>query len=242
VARHLAGEREAARALLGRAVVRPAAGAIALVGALGHAQLALLDAEGDDWESAADHAQAARAALGGLAAAPHVVALVHAADAVVAAHRGEAADARRAAASAQVLLAGDDGLPPWLAVEAQVWLARAEIRLSDAAAARALLARAARRLSTVAGAPLLGEWLHQGWERADAFAAGATGELPALTNAELRVLRFLPSHLTFREIGDRLHVSANTVKTQALSAYRKLDVGSRSEAVARGRAVGLIDG
>jgi len=65
---------------------------------------------------------------------------------------------------------------------------------------------------------------------------------PALTNAELRVLRFLPSHLTFREIGDRLHVSANTVKTQALSAYRKLDVGSRSEAVARGRAVGLLDG
>ena len=76
----------------------------------------------------------------------------------------------------------------------------------------------------------------------DAFAAGVTGELPALTNAELRVLRFLPSHLTFREIGDRLHVSANTVKTQALSAYRKLDVGSRSEAVARGRAVGLLDG
>jgi DNA-binding CsgD family transcriptional regulator len=37
-------------------------------------------------------------------------------------------------------------------------------------------------------------------------------------------------------------VSANTVKTQALSAYRKLDVGSRSEAVARGRAVGLLDG
>ena len=89
---------------------------------------------------------------------------------------------------------------------------------------------------------MLAEWLHLGWERTDAFAAGATGELPALTNAELRVLRFLPSHLTFREIGDRLHVSANTVKTQALSAYRKLDVGSRSEAVARGRAVGLLDG
>ena len=89
---------------------------------------------------------------------------------------------------------------------------------------------------------MLAEWLHDGWERADAFAAGETGELPVLTMAELRVLRFLPSHLSFREIGDRLHVSANTVKTQALSAYRKLDVGCRSEAVARGRAVGLIDG
>jgi LuxR family transcriptional regulator, maltose regulon positive regulatory protein len=241
VARHLTGDREAARALLGRAV-RPEPGGIALVRALGLAQLALLDAEGDAWDRAADHAMAARAALAGVAAPPPVAALVHAADAVAAAHRGEAADARRATASAHALLAGDDGLPPWLAVEAQVWLARAEIRLSDAAAARALLARAARRLPSADGAPLLGEWLHQGWERADAFAAGATGELPALTNAELRVLRFLPSHLTFREIGARLHVSANTVKTQALSAYRKLDVGSRSEAVARGRAVGLIDG
>jgi LuxR family maltose regulon positive regulatory protein len=56
------------------------------------------------------------------------------------------------------------------------------------------------------------------------------------------VLRFLPSHLSFREIGARLHVSTNTVKTQALSVYRKLDVSSRSEAVARGQLVGLIDG
>ena len=32
-----------------------------------------------------------------------------------------------------------------------------------------------------------------------------------------------------------------TVKTQALSVYRKLDVSSRSEAVERGRVAGLID-
>jgi len=36
--------------------------------------------------------------------------------------------------------------------------------------------------------------------------------------------------------------ASNTVKTQALSVYRKLDVSSRSEAVARGCAVGLLDG
>jgi LuxR family transcriptional regulator, maltose regulon positive regulatory protein len=56
------------------------------------------------------------------------------------------------------------------------------------------------------------------------------------------VLRFLPSHLSFREIGERLHVSTNTVKTQALSVYRKLDVSCRSDAVERGRRIGLIDG
>jgi LuxR family maltose regulon positive regulatory protein len=32
------------------------------------------------------------------------------------------------------------------------------------------------------------------------------------------------------------------VKTQALAVYRKLDATCRSEAVARGRSVGLIDG
>ena len=61
----------------------------------------------------------------------------------------------------------------------------------------------------------------------------------ALTIAELRVLRFLPSHLSFREIAGRLHVSPNTVKTQAHGVYRKLGAASRSEAVARARTVGL---
>ena len=64
----------------------------------------------------------------------------------------------------------------------------------------------------------------------------------ALTIAELRILRFLPSHLSFREIATRLHVSANTVKTQAHAVYRKLGATSRSEAVARAREVGLVDG
>jgi LuxR family maltose regulon positive regulatory protein len=162
--------------------------------------------------------------------------------AAVEAHRGEVAEARRDAAAGRRLLASLAGFTPWYVAEAQIWLARAQIRLSDAAAARALLARAARTLGQAQDAPVLGEWLHDGWERADAFAAGSTGAGPSLTNAELRVLRFLPSHLSFREIGAQLHVSSNTVKTQALSVYRKLEVSCRSDAVARGRSVGLIDG
>jgi LuxR family maltose regulon positive regulatory protein len=63
-----------------------------------------------------------------------------------------------------------------------------------------------------------------------------------LTTAELRVLRFLPSHLSFREIAVHLHVSANTIKTQAHAVYRKLDASSRSQAVQRARSVGLVDG
>jgi LuxR family maltose regulon positive regulatory protein len=92
----------------------------------------------------------------------------------------------------------------------------------------------------VTGDRTLARWIHEGWARADAFAEHATGDGPMLTNAELRVLRLLPSHMSFREIGERLHVSTNTVKTQALAVYRKLDVSCRSDAVARGRSTGLI--
>ena len=63
----------------------------------------------------------------------------------------------------------------------------------------------------------------------------------ALTTAELRLLPLLSSHLTFKEIAQRLIVSQNTVKTQALSIYRKLDATSRSEAIARAVDVGLLD-
>ncbi|HEY6889957.1 MAG TPA: LuxR C-terminal-related transcriptional regulator, partial [Solirubrobacter sp.] len=62
-----------------------------------------------------------------------------------------------------------------------------------------------------------------------------------MTAAELKVLQYLPTHLSFRQIGELTFVTANTVKTQANAIYRKLDVRSRSEAVLRARHLGLID-
>jgi LuxR family transcriptional regulator, maltose regulon positive regulatory protein len=41
----------------------------------------------------------------------------------------------------------------------------------------------------------------------------------------------LSTHLSFREMGERLHISQHTVKSQALSVYRKLGVSSRSQAI-----------
>ena len=61
----------------------------------------------------------------------------------------------------------------------------------------------------------------------------------SLTAAELRVLPLLSTHLSFREIGDRLSVSFHTVKSQAYSIYQKLGVSSRSQAVARSHELGL---
>jgi LuxR family transcriptional regulator, maltose regulon positive regulatory protein len=68
---------------------------------------------------------------------------------------------------------------------------------------------------------------------------GPTGN-SALTAAELRLLPLLSTHLSFREIGERLFVSRNTIKTQAISVYRKLGVSSRSEAIARASELGLV--
>ena len=68
------------------------------------------------------------------------------------------------------------------------------------------------------------------------------GGASALTTAELRVLAFLPLHLSFREIGERLGVKPGTIKTHALSVYGKLGANSRSQAVAVAIAAGLIGG
>ena len=50
----------------------------------------------------------------------------------------------------------------------------------------------------------------------------------------------MSTHLSFREIGGRLFVSRHTVKTQAISVYRKLGVSCRSEAIERVREFGLF--
>ena len=61
-----------------------------------------------------------------------------------------------------------------------------------------------------------------------------------LSDAELRVVRYLPSNLTATEIASELVVSANTVRTHMRHIYAKLDAHSRSEAVARARQLGLV--
>jgi LuxR family maltose regulon positive regulatory protein len=61
-----------------------------------------------------------------------------------------------------------------------------------------------------------------------------------LTNRERSVLQLLPSMMSNAEIADELFVSVNTVKVHLKALYRKLGVGSRRQAVARARALGLL--
>ena len=64
----------------------------------------------------------------------------------------------------------------------------------------------------------------------------------ALTAAELRLLPLLSTHLSFPEIAAEMFLSRNTIKSEAMSIYRKLRVSSRSQAVARSRELGLLQG
>ena len=76
-------------------------------------------------------------------------------------------------------------------------------------------------------------------EREDARAIrGRTAA--RLTHGEIRVLHYLPTNLSAREIAGELCVSANTVKTHQRHLYAKLGVRSRSQAVERARAFSLL--
>jgi LuxR family transcriptional regulator, maltose regulon positive regulatory protein len=62
----------------------------------------------------------------------------------------------------------------------------------------------------------------------------------ALTRSEVRVLRYLPTNLSTREVAAELYLSMNTVKTHQRHLYQKLGASSRTEAVEQARALGLL--
>jgi LuxR family maltose regulon positive regulatory protein len=68
----------------------------------------------------------------------------------------------------------------------------------------------------------------------------ATQPAALLTDSELAVLRFLPSHMTNQEIAESLFLSINTIKTHLSSVYRKLGVANRRQAIAQGRRLEML--
>jgi LuxR family maltose regulon positive regulatory protein len=118
-------------------------------------------------------------------------------------------------------------------------------RLSGDPAAAAEALREARRVIERCPAPgLLRELLARTERRLHASARVRVHDEPGaaeeLTERELSVLSLLPSALSQREIGEALYVSLNTVKSHARSIYRKLNVDTRDDAVARARSLGLL--
>jgi LuxR family maltose regulon positive regulatory protein len=125
-----------------------------------------------------------------------------------------------------------------------VFLADAELACGDGPAARRALDRA-QDLAAEEPLPAYAvELLEQAATRigrrgvSAARRAGLLAE--ELTDRELAILRTLPGSATQREIGSALHLSINTIKAYNKQLYRKLGVGSRAEAVAVARRLGLI--
>jgi len=196
-----------------------------------------------DWDRAEVFASEARDPLrqAGIEES-YVTPLACAAQARTALHRGDVPAARQQLVMAQRLRPVLTYALPYLAVQARIELARAHLALADLPGARTLmrevdeLLRRRPGLGTLAGqAQALRTQLSK--ERGSA-APGAS----ALTDAELRLLPLLATHLTFPEIGQELFLSRNTIKTQANSIYRKLGTASRSQAVTRARELGLLEG
>lgn len=165
--------------------------------------------------------------------------------------------------AARYLTTAPAGGPPAHLLEAMLLQARTAYELGTVWEALAWLERAVaaaaaegwRRPFAEAGPPVRallrvlarrGPWPARGFvaellDEPGAQPAGDGGE-PPLSARERAVLRYLPSPLSKREIAGELGVSANTVKTHVSAIYRKLAVGSRSEAVARARQLGLLGG
>jgi LuxR family maltose regulon positive regulatory protein len=168
--------------------------------------------------------------------------LICAVHARIALHRGDSSTARQELVSAQHLRPLLTYAQPHFAVQARIELARAHLALSDPAGAWTLMREVDELLRC---RPDLGNLVGE----AEAFRARLSEEhgpgvpgISALTAAELRVLPMLPSHLSFPQIAAEMFLSPHTVKSEAISIYRKLGVSSRAQAVARSRELGLLPG
>jgi LuxR family transcriptional regulator, maltose regulon positive regulatory protein len=153
--------------------------------------------------------------------------------------------------------------PPWTAIEALLFSAAAHAQLGDRRGADASIEQAlelAERdrvvlpFTLVPIRDLLERHPRGRTAHATLFSmilellAGSSPRLRSeppelseeLSDAELRVVRFLPSNLNAPEIASELFVSANTVRTHLRHIYAKLGVHNRSEAVARARELQLV--
>jgi len=241
IAHLLAGDLDAAdRALADAAEVGEGAGVDTATVAL--AERALVAISRGAWQEAETLAERARSTSRGVWLERHLTSvLLHAVSARLALRRGEIPAAREHLARAERLRPQLSHVLPHYAVQAQLEVARGHRALADAATARAVLRDADDVLRRRPGLGVLGRQADELRTQLDLLRGDAIGAL-SLTAAEIRLFRLLGSHYSFREIGGQLDLSQHTVKSQAMSIYRKLGVSSRSQAIQRGRDLGLLEG
>jgi LuxR family transcriptional regulator, maltose regulon positive regulatory protein len=235
----LEGDLARAEPILARALdLATQAGSLPLAGMILAEQCGVA-AERDDWpEVTALARRAATIVETGHFGDYWTSALVYAWASRASAYRGDVGQARFYLGRASRLRPLLTYALPVGSVQALLEMTRSYITLADPEGAAAVLAQVhdiLRQRPDLGVLPELAGQLQASLATANARAVGAS----SLTAAELRLLPLLATHLSYQEIGERLFVSKNTVKTQAYSAYRKLRVSSRSEAVVRTRELGL---
>jgi LuxR family maltose regulon positive regulatory protein len=212
------------------------------VASLAFAERSLIATSRGDRDAADEYARLARAVVDDAHLDEHITTgPVYAASARAALRAGDQERARVELSAAQRLRPILTWGFPTISVQTRLELARVHVGLSDVPGARTLLAEVDEILTH---RPDLGTLTTQAVELRTHVGSVRTGRSPGpttLTAAELRLLTFLPTHLSFREIGARLFVSPNTVKTQAISIYRKLGVSARSDAVQAARDLRLLE-
>jgi LuxR family maltose regulon positive regulatory protein len=165
--------------------------------------------------------------------------IVYAVAARTAVHRDRASDAQELVRRAQRRLPQLTYVLPVPSLQTRIELARTYLALADQAGARTMLREIEpllRRRPDLGSLPVQASELRSALSTAGHNPPGVS----TLTAAELRVLPLLTTHLTFKEIGERLYLSRHTVKSHSISIYRKLDVTSRGDAVGKARLLGLL--
>jgi LuxR family transcriptional regulator, maltose regulon positive regulatory protein len=160
----------------------------------------------------------------------------------VALHRGDVPAVHQQLIAAQRLRPELTYALPHFAVQARIELTRVHLALADLNGARTLMREIDELLRRRPG---LGTLVGEAQVLRDRLASERGASAPgasALTAAELRLLPLLSTHLSFPQIAAELFVSRNTIKSQVLSIYRKLDAASRNQAVTQARELGLLEG
>jgi LuxR family maltose regulon positive regulatory protein len=233
---YLSGEPEAAEESLEEAVSSEAA--IPLVRMFGLSVLSLTAVELGKLARAQELADAARrlGTRGGEnETSPSSLAYM-AAGAVYAA-RGQLQEARSELKHAVEFRGRVPNSSPWT-IEALATLTQVLLDMGDRSGAAELIDQLRLLLASL---PDPTEALQVRLERLEQQAAGrpkVVSLADPLTEREVAVLHLLQGTLSLREIGQELHLSANTIKTHTQAIYRKLSVSTRHDAVERGRQVG----
>jgi LuxR family maltose regulon positive regulatory protein len=238
----LLGDPERARPALVLATELTAAAGAPDEGSIAFAELALLAMEAGAWEDAATHAGRGLALVDEARLDDYLACgLAMAAAARVSVHQGELTKAREHVAKVHRLRPLLNHELPWLSVQTGLELTRVHLALGEASVAGAVLSEAEGILRVRPDLGTLGEQARELRQRVAASSTSSGAWALSLTAAELRLLPMLTTHLAFPQIGERLFLSRTTIKTHAISIYRKFGVSSRAEAIERAVELGLLE-